>query len=281
MTTMSRQPTRRGPDGQGPLGRGAAQTAWCARIDAIRIIRSFDFLVLAVAVPAAVYVALMAIPDVDGAATHGGAPFASVGGFIVAATLGSLGAGLATGGRSLAADRTSGWLRNLSLVPVPRSHMLVGRALAGIMLAVPPVLMLSAIAALLDRADLAPGGMATVVACAWLGAVPFTLLGMLVGLAAPGPRSASAATAAIYAIFGALVLPAVLPGTPLSAVATIGFMAPTFDVGDLAWSAIRGLAIRPVDLAFLVGQAAALAAAIAYLGARSLGPRWSPGPPVT
>lgn len=242
----------------------------CVRLEVIRAARSRQYQLLAVGLPIGLYVAgsvgglWAATPGIDG--SSGGARA-----MVAMATLGALGAALAVGGSRLAADRASGWLRTVALAPLSWHSLLLGRGVAGVALAGVTVLLLLGLGALVGDVALSPAGWAQLAATTWAGAVPFVLLGMVAGLA-PGRRAASALVVALYVGLGAAAWLPDPPGTPAAAAATIGWIEPSYLVGDLGWQAIRGQAPSPVDITLLVAQAVALGATVAWLGPRMAGP---------
>ncbi len=121
---------------------------------------------------------------------------------------------------------------------------------------------------------LPPASWVQLAASIWIGAVPFVLLGTVVGLV-PERRTALALVVALYVglpAVGGLLAGPLTGGAPA---VTIGWIEPSYVVGDLGWQAIRGQPPSPVDITLLVVQSVALGAAVGWLRPDS-GPRDSP-----
>jgi len=249
--------------------RAAAVVGACFRLEVVRAVRSRQYQLLAIAIPVGLYLAvviggLRPSPAIQDASWRAQA-------MVAMATLGALGTGLAIGGSRLAGDRASGWQRTLALSPLPWPSLLAGRGAAGVALAGVPALLLPALGALLGGVALAPAGWAQLVVSIWIGAVPFVLLGTIVSLA-PGRWTALALVVALYV--GLTAVGGLLAGplTRAAPAATIGWIEPSYVVGDLGWQAIRGQPPSPVDITLLVMQSLALGAAVAWLAPGLAGP---------
>ena len=243
----------------------------CFRLEAIRAVRSRQYQLLAVAIPAGLYLAVVIGGLRPGATAGIQDPSWNARAMVAMATLGALGTGLAIGGSRLAGDRASGWLRTLALAPLPWLSLLLGRGAAGVALAGVPVLLLLLLGALPGGVALPPAAWAQLAASIWIGAVPFVLLGTIAGLA-PGRRTALALVVALYVglpAVGGLLAGSVTGAAPA---ATIDWIEPSYVVGDLGWQAIRGQPPSPVDITLLVVQSVALGAAVAWLAPGIAGP---------
>jgi ABC-2 type transport system permease protein len=251
--------------------RAAGVVGACFRLEAIRAARSRQYQLLAIAIPVGLYLAVI-VGGLDPwpAAGIGLASWRAQA-MVAMATLGALGAGLVIGGSRLAGDRASGWLRTLALAPLPWPYLLLGRGAAGVALAGVPVVLLLVLGALLGGVALPPAAWPQLAASIWIGAVPFVLLGMIAGLA-PGRRTGLALVMALYIGLGAAGGLVAGPRTPAPPAATIGWIEPSYVVGDLGWQAIRGQPPSPVDITLLVMQSLALGAAVAWLAPGIAGP---------
>ena len=250
---------------QQPLRDHATVVGACIRLEAVRTLRSRQYQLLAVGIPLGLYLVITAGNPEPWATAAVSGPSWRAQAMVALATLGALGAGLASGGSRMAVDRASGWLRTLVLVPLPRLDLLVGRVATGVALAGIPILLLAGIAAVLEGVALSPAGWAQLVASIWIGAVPFALLGTLVGRA-PCRGAARALGGALFggvAGGGGVVVP---PRTLPAPGATIGWVVPSYVVGDLAWQAILGQPPSPLDITLLVAQSLALGAVVAWPG---------------
>ena len=245
-----------------PRGQVALVLAY-ARLEIVRSVRSRQYLLLAVIVPAGLY-AVFLLASIGGpgdpAVVDATRSTSTLGAL---ATLGALGAGLACGGSRLAAERDSGWVRTLMLGSLPRSQLVAGRVLAGVITAGLAILVVIGAGGILDGGRLAPGSWPGMILSLWIGTLPFAMLGVLVGLSL-GPRAAAAAVLALYvglAVGGGLLEP--IGWLPIG-LATIGRVLPSFVVDDLGWRALLGQGLSAHDLTLLAAESLALGSLLAW-----------------
>ncbi|MFI5764091.1 ABC transporter permease [Streptomyces sp. NPDC051563] len=96
---------------------------------------------------------------------------------VAMAAYGALGAALSTG-TGIAEDKGAGWLRQLRVTPMTPRQVVAGRALTGSVVVLPAIAAVLAAGALVNGVRLHAWQWAAVALALWLGAVPFTLLGM-------------------------------------------------------------------------------------------------------
>lgn len=258
------QPDRWASGHQWSLPGHAAVLYTYVRLEVGRSLRSRQYRFLALGAPVGLYL-------VATAAGLGPQPDALVGGttwktyaMVSMAALGALGAGIAASGSRLAADQDSGWVRTLTVAHLPRLHMLAGRVVAGVVIAGPPIMLLIGTAVLVHGVGLVPGSWLQLIASLWIGAVPFALLGVVMGLVL-GRRAAVGAVVVLYlglAFAGGLLEPI---ETPPAVVATIGHLLPSFLVGDLGWQAILGRSPSVQDITLLAAESLAFASLIVWI----------------
>ncbi|WP_031466772.1 ABC transporter permease [Sciscionella sediminilitoris] len=89
-----------------------------------------------------------------------------------------------TGART-AQERAVGWQRQLRLTPLTPVQYLLGKGIVGMFVGLIPVLLVSIVGGI-DGASLSAGGWVQLVLGVWLSAIPFAVLGLLIGqLATP------------------------------------------------------------------------------------------------
>lgn len=234
------------------------------RLEVVRLLRSRQFHILALALPVGLYLVLTQ-PGL------GRQPDALTGGMtwktyamVSMAVLGALGAGLAASGSRLAAERDGGWVRTLTVAHLPRLYMLAGRVVVGVVTAGIPILLVLGVAVLVHGVGLAPGRWLQLIASLWIGAVPFALLGVVVGLVS-GRNVAVVVVPGLYvglAVVGGLIQPIeTLPAV----VATMGHVLPSFLVGDLGWQAILGRSPSAQDITLLAAESLAFGSFVVWI----------------
>jgi ABC-2 type transport system permease protein len=176
---------------------------------------------------------------------------------VAMATLGATGAALTASGGRLADERANGWIRTLVLLSMSRFDMLMGRFVAGVVGAGVPILIVLGTGVLLHRVGSTPSGWLLLVVTLWIGAVPFVMLGVVVGLTLRR-HAAVAAAIAIYlgfAYVGGLLEPV---ATPPVDIATIGHVLPSFLLDDLGWHELLGQGLSARDVTLLAAESLAL-----------------------
>lgn len=124
------------------------------------------------------------------------------------AMFGSMSAAMSIGG-AIALERDGGWNRTLRLTPLkPRSYIL-SKILLSLSLAIPPLVVVFAVAVLGADVRMSAGDWATVALTAWLGALPFAGIGLIIGyLAKPDSvQPISGLLTILVAAFGGLWVP--------------------------------------------------------------------------
>ena len=145
---------------------------------------------------------------------------------------------VATGPR-LANERSSGWFRQLSLLPLAPWKILVSRMLVAILFALPAMLLIYATAILVHGVQLTAGEWVGIILLMWVGVWPFALLGIALGYVTNDSTSFGVTYGlymAISAAGGLWVPPAILPSTMLS----IAKLLPTYQAADLGWRIAAG-----------------------------------------
>jgi ABC-2 type transport system permease protein len=155
------------------------------------------------------------------------------------ASFGALGASLTTTGARLAAERQSGWLRQLRATPLRPWAVITAKVIASMCLALPAIAAVGITAALTQHVQLSPGRWAAMVGLMWIGTLPFAALGTLIG-SLVGADAAQPATVACYfalSILGGLWMSvSILPAT----LRHIAHWTPSNRFADLGWSVVAG-----------------------------------------
>ncbi|WP_141580179.1 ABC transporter permease [Actinomadura sp. WMMA1423] len=99
---------------------------------------------------------------------------------VTMAAFGAMGAVL-NSGSGIAEDKSLGWLRQLRLTPLSPARVVVGRGLVGLVVALPPILAIQLVGALVDHVRHTPAEWAGSVAALWTGVAPIALLAIGLG----------------------------------------------------------------------------------------------------
>jgi len=163
-------------------------------------------------------------------------------------------------GARTAVERSVGWQRQLRLTPLTPRGYLLAKATCGMLVALPPVVLVS-VAGAFSGASLTAGGWVQVVLGIWLAALPFAVLGLLIGQLASA-ESVQLYTSGIMMLFGMLgglwIPVSIFPGW----LASIAKVLPSYWLADIGHAAVTAthdlgraaevLGIWTVVLGFLV-----------------------------
>jgi len=119
------------------------------------------------------------------------------------ATFGVMGAALFSFGVSIATERAQGWLLLLRASPAPISAVIAGKAFGALLFAIVIVVMMSALAAAFGSVRLETGQWLALAGILTLGALPFCLMGLALGLWL-SPNAAPAVLNLVYLPLGFL-----------------------------------------------------------------------------
>ena len=197
-----------------------------------RTLRDGFFLVFGTGMPVMMYLIFTNIgggSDVDGWKT------ASMVGM---AAYGALGSAMSIG-TGVASDKSLGWLQQLRVTPLAPSHVVVGRAVSGSVTVLPTILTVLLAGALVNGVRLDAWQWIALVLLLWVGALPFTLLGLGNGyrLTPQGTGVVNVACLMGFGVVGGLWFPLeLLPGWLRS----VGRFTPANRFADLGWATTEG-----------------------------------------
>jgi ABC-2 type transport system permease protein len=180
-----------------------------------RVLRTATFLIWTLAFPVVFYLSSYDNPTNNAGNTRSwGTPWPVY--FMVSmCAWAAIAAAFNAGGGRLAAERTSGWTRQLRLTPLPPWAYATGKVLIGVGLALAAAVVLALVAAGAARPDLPAAAWAEVIAACWLGSLPFAGLGILLGLitSSSSAQPVMIATMLVLNVLGGL-LPLAFPALP-------------------------------------------------------------------
>jgi ABC-2 type transport system permease protein len=228
-----------------------------------RVLRTAMFLVWTLAFPVVFYLANYANPSNN---LHARASYGTTWPIFFMVSMcawSAVAAAFNAGGGRLAAERTSGWTRQLRLTPLPPWAYALGKILVAVGLALAAAVVLALVAAGAARPHLPAAAWAEVIAACWLGSLPFAALGILLGLVTTSSSALPVmiATMLVLNVIGGLLVPLQAFPRWLRDVARV---LPSYHLGDLGWNAVANRPFDPVDVLVLVGYGAVFAALAAW-----------------
>ncbi|MFG2559791.1 ABC transporter permease [Streptomyces sp. NPDC048496] len=167
------------------------------------------------------------------------------------AAYGALGSAMSIG-TGVASDKTLGWLQQLRVTPLAPSRAVVGRAISGSVTVLPTIVTVLLAGGLLNGVRLDAWQWIALALLLWIGALPFTLLGLGNGyrLTPQGTGVVNVASLMGFAIVGGLWFPLDLLPEWLR---SIGRFTPANRFADLGWATTDGHAPSAGTIAVLGG----------------------------
>jgi ABC-2 type transport system permease protein len=232
------------------------------RLEVVRTLRNYKFLLFLVALPPVLYLAYTSTGNDD----QFGIPFYE----LAMASMGvyaAMGSAMYATGPELAAERAGGWIRQLMVTPLSFPSWMSAKIIQGLLLVLPTTAVVAATAAIGHDVRLPASNWVWLTVAVILGAVPFCLLGQVIGQIF---NNQAASAGQLFILIGLSFLGGVfLPFETLpSGVRWIGKLTPTYDLVEVLKSLILGDNpgwIRPVGL---VGWTIGLAVLVSVLWRR-------------
>ncbi|GAA2911929.1 ABC transporter permease [Streptomyces thioluteus] len=154
------------------------------RLELRRTVRDGGFLIMSLAAPVLMYLLTSHLGGGHPSHAEQVRTMAGLAGF------GALGAVMTTSG-GIAEDRKAGWLRQLRLTPLPTRTVVIGRGVAAMFLALPPVLAVGLVAGVVNGVSLSIAEWAGTLALLWVGIVPVAMLALGCGYLVEGAKAHS------------------------------------------------------------------------------------------
>ena len=206
-----------------------------------RVLRSPRFMIFTVAFPVLLFVLYVGLWGKDQATT------ATL--MVSMTAFGAMTAALVTGTR-VALERQSGWQRQLRLTPLSGRGYLSAKAATGMMLALAPVVLVPLIGGVIEGVSLDFNGWLRVTLGVWLAAIPFALLGLLIGQIGSADSTQPLTQLVILpmSLLGGIFIPvSAMPDWLLK----IAHVLPTYWMGEIGRSAV-GQASSTIGHAVLI-----------------------------
>jgi ABC-2 type transport system permease protein len=234
-----------------------------ARFELVRTLRDSRFVFFLIAMPGVLYLlygGLGTTAAEDGLA----GPAARM---VALATYAAMGGALYCIGPALAAERASGWIRQLRVTPLSRRNWLIAKALQSAVMTLPGVLVVIGLGVVLRSVHTSPWHLGAAIVVLLVGALPFALIGLVIGQALDG-QAANSATL-LFLIVTSFVGGIFVPTRGLPGLARgIGDLFPSAHLGALARDALAGAGLPVTDIAVLGAWAVGAAVAAVALSRR-------------
>jgi ABC-2 type transport system permease protein len=172
-----------------------------------RVVRNGRYLIFTVVVPAVMFVLFVNLYGGGEGTFPNGLPVTTS--LMMNMALFGVMAGPLTIGARIAVERGLGWQRQLRLTPLSGAGYLTAKGALGMLVGLPTILLVCAIGAIEGVRMDAPHW-AGVLATLWLGAIPFVLLGIVIGLVATpdGMQAITGLASMLFGLLGGIWIPA-------------------------------------------------------------------------
>jgi len=233
------------------------------RFEVMRTLRNTRFLVVTMAMPAAMYLFFLRISRGMGDAA----------GLMVAlAGFSMINAAIGANAATIPAERASGWLRQLRITPLPAGGWLTARIAQAMVAVVPGLAVISLCGVLAGHVELSPAQWAAYVLVVLAGSIPFSFLGLLLGqlLDAQAAQPVQGLLTMLLSFGGGLFFPLTTFPEPLRSAAGL---LPTHLFFAAGQGVVAGQLPAAADVAGLAAWAVALAALALSIWSRQDGRR--------
>lgn len=171
-------------------------------------------------------------------------------------------AGLLLGTR-VVHERVVGWQRQLRLTPLTGRDFLLGKVAVGMAIALPTALVVPIVAVLTEGVQLDVPAWVFATVLMWLGALPFSIMGLLIGQYATKDSAQNVVIVLmlVFAMFGGLFMPlSTLPPWWTQ----IAKLVPSYWLAEIGRAGFTGTASPLTAGAVLLGWSVLLAVAVAH-----------------
>lgn len=176
---------------------------------------------------------------------------------------GGVGGALMTNGPRLAAERASGWVRELRTTPLGPGAYIAARATMSLAVVLPSVAAVAVSAVLFQHVSVPAPFWLDLIVIVVLGSIPFAVLGILIGYLFDS-QSAQAGTMVLYfglSLLGGLWIP--VSQMPAGLAHAAPFL-PTYRFADLGWRLVQHKPFSPEDVLVLAAYTAGFLALAIY-----------------
>ena len=229
------------------------------RFEVGRLLRSWRFLVITVGFPVVFY--MLFLGDRRKSEVIGGTVEWRVYLMVSMCSFGALVAGLTAAGGRLSSERSSGWARQLRVTPLPAWSYVATKVAATMIVILPVEVLVEVVGAAFGAVDLPGGTWVEMAVVMWVAALPFAVLGVLIGFSVSAETAFPVVTALMFVLgyFGGLFNPvSSMPGA-LRAVARV---LPSYNHAALGLGLVQGRIPQAQHWLILGAYAVALSGAV-------------------
>lgn len=231
-----------------------------AKTEALRTLRNKRYIVFVMLFPVALYLLNANIFGQQN--TDGGVRFSAYL-MVSMAAYGAMGSAMMSTSVPWAAERQSGWLRQLQITPLPGWAIIATKLGVALLLTLPSLVLVSLAGMLQQHVQLGAGQWLALLGTMWAGVIPFIALGLLVGslLNADAAQPVAMICMFVLAIAGGLWYPIQGMGEIFRDIAQV---LPSFRYADMGQSIIAGDGLPVTDVLVVAGWTVVLGAAAVY-----------------
>lgn len=223
------------------------------RFEIVRSLRNVRFLIFIVAFPVLIYLIY--------AKQHGSSQGLTVAGLLMVsmAVWASMGSAMFATGPQLARERENGWMRQLRVSPISGTRWFGAKLAQGLLLIIPGMAALLLLGIGYGHVHLAAARFGLAAAVVLLGAIPFCVLGLVIGLTFDGQSAQVMQTLILFvlAFLGGIFIPWTALPHPMQ---IIGKILPSYHFAQLGWNAASGVPLGVSHILVLLAWTAGLGA---------------------
>lgn len=229
------------------------------RFEVGRLMRSWKFLIITVGFPVIFYMLFLGNRH-PGEVIDGTVPWRT---FLMVSmcSFGSLVAALTAGGARLSAERASGWSRQLRVTPIPAWSYIATKVTASMLVVLPVLVLVEIVGHTFGGVQLDLPTWIELTMLLWVAALPFAVLGILVGTIASTETAFPVVTALMFVLgyFGGLFNP--VGGMP-QVLQVAAHVLPSYHHAALGLALLDGQGFGIQSFLVLAGYVALLGVAI-------------------
>lgn len=232
-----------------------------ARFEVGRLLRSWKFLVITVGFPVLFYMLFLRDRPAGEVIAHTVAWRTYL--MVSMCSFGALVAALTAGGARLSNERSSGWARQLRVTPIPSWSYVTTKVAAGMLVVLPVIVLVDLVGLTFGGVHLPLERWLALTALIWATALPFAVLGVLIGFLVHAETAFPIVTGLLFVLgyFGGLFNPvASMP----KALQVTAHLLPNFHQAALGFGLLDGRGLSPVHFLVLAGYAAVLSLTVLW-----------------